>query len=60
MRRIDTEAVKATFRTVGALMMGNAFVGYFVLDKRGLLNLAAVGILGLLVIVLASIKKLGA
>ena len=30
----DLEAIKAALRTAGALMFGNSFVGYFVLDKR--------------------------
>lgn len=57
--KIDPEAVKASFRTVGALMMGNVFVGYYVLDKRDLLSLASIGTLGVVVVVLASIKNHG-
>ena len=54
---IDLEAVKAAFRTAGALMMGNAFVGYFVLDKHDLLKLVEIGTIGLVLIVSASYKK---
>ena len=53
----DLEAIKAALRTAGALMFGNSFVGYFVLDKRDLLNLLTVATIGVTVILVASRKK---
>lgn len=53
----DKAGVKTAVRTAGALMVGNAFVGYFVLNKRDIIDIVALFSLGLLVIIFASISR---
>ena len=45
----------AAMRTAGALMFGNAFVGFFFFNK-GFSDLWALGVSGLCVIVLSSLE----
>ena len=56
MLKIDHSAALGAIRTTGALMVGNAFVGIFVLEKRNWLELAALLILGISAIIIASLQ----
>jgi hypothetical protein len=50
--RIDTEQIKAPLRTTGALLIGNGPIGFFVLDKQFTLSLAAISMIGTLIVFL--------
>jgi hypothetical protein len=56
---LDREALKGAGRTAGALMCGNAFVGFFVLGKtttNDIFLLAALLLIGFGIIMVASQK----
>lgn len=55
--KLDKPAILAAARTAGALMAGNTFVGYFMLEKRNWLDLVLLLVLGGCVIIASSINK---
>jgi hypothetical protein len=50
----EVDNIRAAFRTAGALMVGNVFVGIFLLDKSDYLNLAYLFIMGVITIMVFS------
>ncbi len=56
MRKIDNSAALGAIRTAGALMVGNAFVGALVMEKRNWLELAILLVLGISAIITSSFQ----
>jgi len=56
MRKIDNSAALGAIRTTGALMVGNAFVGALVMEKRNWLELAILLVLGISAIITSSLQ----
>jgi hypothetical protein len=57
MRKFDWSAWNAAIRTAGALMVGNTFVGYLILDKTNWVSLGALLALGIGAIIAASWQR---